>query len=63
LLRHNLCFFYILSIAKPTVYNYVSANQDSFNGQLYIAGLVDKFEIEIYNRWGKLIWKGNQNED
>lgn len=48
----------------PTVYNYISANEDGFNDFFFVDGLRDiflNFEIEIYNRWGKLIWKGNQN--
>lgn len=48
----------------PIVYNYVSANEDGMNDTFYIDGLRDIFlnyEIEIYNRWGKLIWTGNNN--
>lgn len=50
----------------PTVYNFISANEDGFNDFFYIEGLRDiflNFEIEIYNRWGQLIWKGNQNTE
>lgn len=50
----------------PTVYNYISANNDSYNDNLTIDGLYDiflDFKIEIYNRWGRLIWTGNQNTD
>ena len=46
----------------PTVYNYISANNDGTNDAFFIAGLRDifvKFKIEIYNRWGVLLWKGN----
>lgn len=48
----------------PTVYNFISANEDGFNDFFFIDGLRNiflNFEIEIYNRWGHLIWKGNQN--
>lgn len=48
----------------PTIYNYVSANNDSFNDTFNIPGLRDifmKFQLDIYNRWGKLIWTGNNN--
>lgn len=48
----------------PTVYNYVSANNDGFNDSFFVKGLRDiflNFEIEIYNRWGKLVWTGNHN--
>jgi gliding motility-associated-like protein len=51
----------------PIVYNYVSANGDGMNDTFFIDGLRNIFlnyEIEIYNRWGRLIWKGNsQNTD
>jgi gliding motility-associated-like protein len=51
----------------PTIYNYVSANNDGTNDSFFIDGLRDifvNFELEIYNRWGVLIWTGNnQTED
>ena len=50
----------------PTVYNYISANNDSVNDVFTIDGLRDiflDFQIEIYNRWGKLVWTGNQNTE
>jgi gliding motility-associated-like protein len=46
----------------PTIYNYVSANGDGVNETFFIAGLRNifvNFELEIYNRWGRLIWTGN----
>lgn len=48
----------------PTVYNYVSANNDTYNDTFYIEGLRDiflNFKLEIYSRWGRLLWTGNQN--
>ncbi len=48
----------------PTVYNYISANNDTRNDTFTIAGLQNIFldyKVEIYNRWGKLVWTGNQN--
>ena len=48
----------------PTVYNYVSVNNDTINDTFFIAGLRNiflNFKLEIYNRWGRLIWTGNQN--
>jgi len=48
----------------PTVYNLVTPNNDSANDSFFIDGLRDvflNFELEIYNRWGRLIWTGNQN--
>jgi gliding motility-associated-like protein len=50
----------------PRVYNYVSANEDGTNDFFFVEGLRDiflNFEIEIYNRWGVLIWTGNQNSE
>lgn len=48
----------------PTVYNFVSANNDSTNDTFFIGGLRDIFldyKLEIYSRWGRLLWTGNQN--
>lgn len=48
----------------PTVYNFVSANGDGMNDTFFIGGLRNiftHFELEIYNRWGRLIWTGNNN--
>ena len=50
----------------PTVYNYVSANEDTFNDSFFIAGLHNIFlnyRLEIYNRWGRLIWTGNNEKE
>jgi gliding motility-associated-like protein len=49
----------------PIVYNAVSPNADGLNDFFYISGLRDiflNFNLEIYNRWGRLIWTGNQNK-
>lgn len=46
----------------PTVYNYVSANGDGINETFTIKGLRNifvNFELNLYNRWGRLIWTGN----
>lgn len=46
----------------PTVYNFVSANNDFKNDTFHIKGLRDifmDFNLSIYNRWGTLIWTGN----
>ena len=48
----------------PTIYNYISANDDGANDTFFIKGLRDiflDFKLEIYNRWGQLLWKGDQN--
>ncbi|MGL2964786.1 gliding motility-associated C-terminal domain-containing protein [Flavobacterium sp. RSB2_4_14] len=50
----------------PTVYNYISANNDSLNDTLIIDGLYNiflNFKLEIFNRWGRLVWTGNQNTE
>ena len=49
----------------PTIYNAVSANNDFSNDVFFIDGLRDifvNFELEIYSRWGKHLWTGNQNK-
>ena len=46
----------------PTIHNYLSVNGDGSNETLFIEGLRNvfvNFELEIYNRWGRLIWTGN----
>jgi gliding motility-associated-like protein len=50
----------------PTVYNYVSVNNDTYNDSFIIGGLRDvflDFKLEIYSRWGRLLWTGNQNTE
>lgn len=49
----------------PVVYNAVSPNGDGSNDTFFIDGLRDifmNFELLIYNRWGKLLWTGNNNK-
>ena len=46
----------------PIIYNLVTANNDGANDTFYIEGLRDiflNFKLEIYNRWGNLVWEGN----
>ena len=48
----------------PTIYNAVSPNNDLSNDSFFIDGLRDvfvNFRLEIYNRWGKHLWTGNNN--
>ncbi len=48
----------------PTIYNYVSANGDGVNDTFFIDGLRDiflNFNLQVYNRWGVLLWEGNNN--
>ena len=60
-------FLLISKNCPPTIYNYVSSNNDGINDTFFIEGLRDifvNFQLEIYNRWGRLIWTGNnQTED
>jgi CHU_C Type IX secretion signal domain len=49
---------------EPIIYNAVSANNDNKNDVFFIKGLRDvflDFELLIYNRWGQLVWNGNNN--
>jgi gliding motility-associated-like protein len=50
----------------PTVYNFISANEDGWNDYFFVKGLRNiflDFKIEIFNRWGKLIWTGSQQTE
>ena len=50
----------------PVVNNFVSPDNDGFNDTFHIEGLKDIFlnhKISIYNRWGKLVWTGNNNSN
>lgn len=50
----------------PKVYNYFSANGDTINPTFFVEGLRDiflNFETKIYNRWGKLVWTGNNSTE
>ena len=66
---NGICFSTTLFIlatknCPPTIYNFVSANNDSKNDTFTIDGLRDiflKFKLSIYNRWGTLIWTGDNN--
>ncbi|MFN3640973.1 MAG: gliding motility-associated C-terminal domain-containing protein, partial [Flavobacterium sp.] len=49
---------------SPTIYNWISANGDGKNDHFIIEGLeniFENFELFIYNRWGRLLWKGDQS--
>lgn len=49
----------------PIVYNAVSPNGDGLNDFFFIEGLRDifmDFKLEVYNRWGRLIWTGDNNK-
>ncbi|WP_240723608.1 gliding motility-associated C-terminal domain-containing protein [Flavobacterium sp. J27] len=49
----------------PIIYNAISPNNDNLNDTFFIDGLRDifiHFQLEIYNRWGKLLWLGNNDK-
>ena len=49
----------------PVIYNAVSADNDGINETFFIEGLHNIFvdyKLEIYNRWGRLIWTGNNSK-
>lgn len=48
----------------PIVYNHYTPNGDGINDAFIIEGLRDifkNFKLEIYNRWGTLVWTGNNS--
>ncbi len=50
----------------PKIYNAVSANEDNLNDFFFVDGLRDVFlnhDLYIYNRWGQLVWQGNNSID
>lgn len=50
----------------PIVYNFVSANNDTYNDVFFVEGLRDifvNFKTSIYNRWGVLVWTGDNNTE
>jgi gliding motility-associated-like protein len=62
---HSITSFQLFTKnCPPVIYNYVTANNDGSNDFFYIAGLRNiflNFNLQIYNRWGNLVWEGNQN--
>nr|WP_255702339.1 gliding motility-associated C-terminal domain-containing protein [Flavobacterium sp. SM15] len=55
-------FMLLTKNCPPTIYNAVSADNDGMNDTFFIDGLHNifvNFKLEVYNRWGKLIWTGN----
>lgn len=59
-------FSLLVKNCPPKIYNLVTANNDGANDTFYIEGLRDifvNFKLEIYNRWGNLIWEGNNQTD
>ncbi|WP_026705248.1 gliding motility-associated C-terminal domain-containing protein [Flavobacterium soli] len=59
-------FFLNTKNCPPKVYNYISANNDGSNDTFFVEGLRDvfvNFELQIYNRWGALVWTGNNTTE
>ena len=60
-------FFLQIKNCPPKIYNLVTANNDGANDTFFIEGLRNiftDFKLEIFNRWGNLVWEGNnQTED
>lgn len=57
-------FNLITKNCPPTIYNFISTTT-SQNSEFYIDGLRNvffNFKIAIYNRWGRLLWLGNNNK-
>lgn len=50
----------------PTTYNYVTPNGDGINDSFFVAGLRNifpNFKMNIYNRWGNLVWTGDHSKE
>lgn len=70
-IENDYCFSMTSFLLKskncpPTVYNFISANGDGFNESFTIKGLRNifvNFELILYNRWGRLIWTGNNQTE
>ncbi|WP_394759606.1 gliding motility-associated C-terminal domain-containing protein [Flavobacterium sp.] len=56
-------FLLITEPCIPIIYNYFSPNGDGINDFFIIKNLrgFPNFRLLIYNRWGKLIWEGDNN--
>lgn len=57
-------FLLTTKACPPVVYNYISPNNDGENDTFKIDGLRDvfmNFKLSIFNRWGKLVWSGNNS--
>lgn len=50
---------------EPIIYNAVSPNNDGLNDFFFINGLRNiflNFKLAVYNRWGRLIWTGDNSK-
>ncbi len=64
---HSITSFRLLTRkCPPKVYNLVEPSSNGFYDSLQIDGLRDifvNFNLSIYNRWGNLVWKGNNKTE
>lgn len=57
-------FNLITKNCPPTIYNFISTT-DLQNSEFFIDGLRNvflNFKLSIYNRWGRLLWTGNNSK-
>ena len=57
-------FLLLVRNCPPIIYNAVSVNGDGLNDTFHIDGLRDifvNFKLYIYNRWGRLVWTGDNS--
>jgi gliding motility-associated-like protein len=59
-------FFLHTKKCPPTTYNYVTPNGDGKNDSFFVEGLRNiftNFKMNIYNRWGNLVWTGDHSKE
>ena len=59
-------FILMTEKCSPKVYNLVATNPDGFYDSFLVDGLRDvfvNFKTSIFNRWGLLVWTGNNNTE
>jgi gliding motility-associated-like protein len=57
-------FLLYTRLCPPETYNYVTPNGDGVNDTFFVKGLRNifvNFKMSIYNRWGNLVWTGNNS--
>ncbi len=57
-------FLLITKNCRSTIYNGISPNGDGLNDTFLInRDAYPNFELDIYNRWGYLVWKGDNTQN